>query len=81
MTGWPPIAIVKPPCILGAPLCPDDHAAYQHNAAAARAQLEEAAFAAVWADGRALPIEQAVAEALRVADEVMVQGAATFHEA
>ena len=36
--------------------------------AAARAALGEAAFAAAWAAGRALTLEQAVAEALGDAD-------------
>jgi tetratricopeptide (TPR) repeat protein len=38
--------------------------------APARARLPEAAFAAAWADGRALPLEEAIAEALKVADDV-----------
>jgi predicted ATPase/DNA-binding SARP family transcriptional activator len=62
-------------------LVPADHMAYSRNLAHARSHLDADAFAAAWAVGRALPLEQAVAEALRVTDEVMVQGAATFHQA
>jgi non-specific serine/threonine protein kinase len=39
---------------------------YERAVAAARAALGEAAFAAAWAAGRALPLERAVAEALDV---------------
>ena len=42
----------------------EDWANSQRNIAAARAQLGESAFAAAWAAGRALPLEQAIAEAL-----------------
>ncbi|HEX9440005.1 MAG TPA: tetratricopeptide repeat protein [Roseiflexaceae bacterium] len=45
---------------------PDVRAAYEQRKAAARAQLDEATFAAAWADGRALSLEQAIAEALSV---------------
>jgi hypothetical protein len=37
---------------------------YKRNLAIARAQLGEAAFAAAWAAGRAMSIEQAIAAAL-----------------
>jgi len=50
--------------ILGARLSPVDHGAYQHNVAAARAHLDEATFAAAWAAGEALTLEQAVDRAL-----------------
>ena len=43
---------------------PSERAEYDHNIAAARAQLSEAAFAASWAGGRAMSLEQAVAYAL-----------------
>jgi ATP/maltotriose-dependent transcriptional regulator MalT len=36
---------------------------FEHNAAGARAQLDEAAYAAAWAEGRALSLDQAIAEA------------------
>jgi len=45
-------------------LSPDKRAEYDHYLAAARARLDEATFAAAWADGRALTIEQAIAYAL-----------------
>jgi predicted ATPase/class 3 adenylate cyclase len=48
----------------GAPLSPVERAAYEHDVAAACAQLDETAFAAVWAEGRGLTMEQAIAYAL-----------------
>jgi hypothetical protein len=41
-----------------------DQIDYQRNVAAMRAVLGEAAFAAAWDAGRALTLEQAIAEAL-----------------
>src|SRR5262249_3364815 len=49
---------------LGAPLPPCERAAYEHDVAAARAQLDTAAFAAAWAEGQAMTLEQAIAYAL-----------------
>jgi len=46
----------------------DERAIYDRSVAAVRAQLEEAAFAAAWAEGRAMPLEQAIAEALAGTD-------------
>ncbi len=46
------------------PLPPADRADYDHNVAAVRAQLDEAAFAKAWAEGRAMTLEQAVEYAL-----------------
>jgi Tetratricopeptide repeat len=43
-----------------------ERAAYAHTMAAVCAQLDEATFAAAWAAGRAMTLEQAVAEALAV---------------
>jgi ATP/maltotriose-dependent transcriptional regulator MalT len=51
---------------IGAPLPPTDQARYDHSVAAARARLREDAFAAAWAEGRAMAQEQAVAYALQV---------------
>jgi predicted ATPase/DNA-binding SARP family transcriptional activator len=48
----------------GMPLPPAYHAAYEHDVAAARAELNEATFAAAWAAGRAMTLEQAIAYAL-----------------
>jgi hypothetical protein len=39
---------------------------YDHTLAAARAQLDDATFAAAWAAGQVLTLEQAIAEALAV---------------
>lgn len=41
-----------------------DHVAYEQTVASTRAQLDDATFAAAWAAGRAMPLEQAIAEAL-----------------
>ena len=41
---------------------------YQGIVADVRAQLDDATFAAAWAAGRALTLEQAVAKALRAAE-------------
>jgi hypothetical protein len=48
----------------GHPLPPVMRAEYERNVAAARAQLGEEAFAAAWAAGRAMTVEQAIAYAL-----------------
>ncbi len=42
-----------------------DGADHNHMVATARAQLDEASFAAAWAAGRALTLDEAIAEALR----------------
>jgi tetratricopeptide (TPR) repeat protein len=52
---------------LGAPLPPDERAGHDQAVAAMRAALGEQAFAAAWAAGRALPLEQAIGEALAIA--------------
>ena len=49
---------------IGAPLPPRDRTLHERDIAAVRARLGEAAFAAAWAEGRAMPPEQAVAFAL-----------------
>ena len=48
--------------VIGAPLPPVDHAAYQDSIAAARSQLGDKTFAAAWAEGRAMTPEQALAD-------------------
>jgi predicted ATPase/class 3 adenylate cyclase len=58
-------------------LPPVQRADYEHDVTAARAQLNEATFAAAWAAGRALSVEQAIAEALRVAQEAQPAAGAT----
>lgn len=50
---------------VGASLGHTDRAEYERNVATVRAQLGDEAFAAAWAQGQALTLEQAVAEALR----------------
>jgi predicted ATPase/DNA-binding CsgD family transcriptional regulator len=45
---------------------PFNHVAYQRSIDAARLQLDKSAFAAAWAEGRALTLEQAVADAERL---------------
>jgi predicted ATPase/tetratricopeptide (TPR) repeat protein len=49
---------------IGAPLWPVERARYDRTVAAARAQLDEGAFAAAWEEGRALSMEDAVTLAL-----------------
>ena len=49
------------------PPWPVDRAEHDRHRAVARARLGEAAFAAAWADGWAMPAEQALAEAAEVA--------------
>lgn len=58
---------------IGSPLMFADRAAYDHTLAAARAQLDEAAFAASRVTGRAMPLDQAVADALRGADGLVAR--------
>ncbi|HEU5103349.1 MAG TPA: tetratricopeptide repeat protein, partial [Roseiflexaceae bacterium] len=53
---------------IDAPLPPVEHADYERDVAAARSQLDEAAFATAWAAGRALTLEQAIAYALEGSD-------------
>jgi len=50
---------------IGAPLPPVDRPAHERDVAAIRAQLAEAAFAAAWAEGRAMPLAQVVSLALQ----------------
>jgi hypothetical protein len=55
---------------IGAPLPPADRRAHDGLTMAARAALGEEAFAEAWAAGRALPLEQVVAEALADAESL-----------
>ncbi len=50
---------------MGAPLPPADRAEHERSVAAVRAALGEDAFAVAWAEGRAMSLEQAVANALQ----------------
>jgi hypothetical protein len=49
---------------IGKPVAPSRRAEHQRELAAARAALGKQAFAAAWAEGRAMTLEQAVAYAL-----------------
>ncbi len=49
---------------IGAHLEPADRVEFDRNVTAARAQLDEVAFAAAWAEGRTMNLEQAIAYAL-----------------
>jgi len=49
---------------IGAPRPPSEHKAYEGMVAAVRAALGNDAFAAMWAAGAALPLEEAIAEVL-----------------
>jgi hypothetical protein len=46
------------------PLQPPDRAEHDRIVAAARAQLDKSTFAAAWAEGRSMTLEQAIAYAL-----------------
>jgi predicted ATPase/DNA-binding CsgD family transcriptional regulator len=52
--------------LLGAPLPPIDRPSYQRTVAALRAQLDEPTFLKAWAEGKALTLEEAIAEAVQV---------------
>ena len=49
---------------MGAAMWPADHRDRERSMAAIRAALNEEAFAAAWAEGRAMSLEQAIAYAL-----------------
>jgi non-specific serine/threonine protein kinase len=51
---------------IGQAVEPGDRVEYDHNAAIARTQLGDRAFAAAWEAGRTMPLEQAIAEALEL---------------
>jgi tetratricopeptide (TPR) repeat protein len=53
---------------IGTTVEPAEQPAYDQSIASLRAQLGEQAFAAAWAAGRALTLEQAIAEALRASE-------------
>jgi non-specific serine/threonine protein kinase len=52
--------------VIGTPLSPVGRAECEPGLAAARAALGERTFAAAWAEGRAMPLEDTVAEAMAV---------------
>ncbi len=53
---------------INAPMWPAERADYERNLAAAHAQLDEATWQASWAEGRAMPPEEAVAYALEMGE-------------
>ncbi len=55
---------------LGAPLFPAYRAHYQRGLAVARSQLDDAGFAAAWAEGRAMSLERAIVYALELTTPV-----------
>jgi predicted ATPase len=65
------------------PLPPSECAAYDRDVASARVQLDEATFAAAWAEGRVMTLEQAIAYALEVSaaeSEQLASAAATAQQ-
>ena len=54
-------------------MTPADRADHDRDVATVRAALGEAAFAAAWAQGRAMTMEQAIAEALGGGDSGAAQ--------
>ncbi len=62
---------------IGAALPPEEEARYAPLLSTIRAQLGDAAFAESWDAGRALPLEEAVAEALALADGFALDGCET----
>ena len=54
---------------MGAQLDAGNQAAHAQSLARARSQLDDTAWAAAWAHGRSLPLEQAIAEALAALDD------------
>src|SRR6266566_3713416 len=52
--------------LLGAPLPPIDRPSYEQTVAALRAQLDEPTFLKAWTAGQAMPLEEAIAEAVQV---------------
>ena len=53
---------------IGAPLPPAGRARYEQTIAGARARIDQASFGSAWAVGRAQPLDEAIAEAMRVGD-------------
>ena len=47
--------------VLNRPLPLTQRAGYEHDVAAVRTELNDTTFAAGWAEGRAMPLEQAIA--------------------
>jgi hypothetical protein len=62
------LGAVGPGPAFSLPLSPDDRRAYAESIAAARAALGEQDFAAAWAEGQAMTLDQAVTDALEKAE-------------
>jgi predicted ATPase/transcriptional regulator with XRE-family HTH domain len=62
---------------IGWPMSPDDKLHYDRTVAATRAQLEEETFVAAWAEGKAMTLEQAIANALEGTEVDSVASTAT----
>jgi tetratricopeptide (TPR) repeat protein len=58
---------------IGVALLPEERAERDEATAGLRATIGQAAFAAAWEAGEAMPLEEAVAEALALADELAAQ--------
>jgi tetratricopeptide (TPR) repeat protein len=56
--------------VINSPLSRAERSTYERVVAAVRAQLGDAACAAAWAQGRAMPLEQVIAEARSIGDAV-----------
>ena len=52
----------------GEVLSPAERSVQERHVAIARAQMDETAWQAAWAEGRAMPLEQAIAYALEMGD-------------
>ena len=59
----------------GAPPFPPDRTRNQRSLAVARSQVDDTSFAAAWAEGRAMTLEQAIAEALTAVGDDTAQAA------
>jgi hypothetical protein len=58
------LGVVEALCeTIGAPLLPAEQAHYERDRVTARDVLGQEAFAAAWAEGRAMALEQAIADA------------------
>ena len=55
---------------IGAPVAPADRVAHEQAVAVVRASLDKAAFEAAWNAGHNCPLDQTIAEALRLVDAI-----------
>jgi tetratricopeptide (TPR) repeat protein len=66
--------------LINAPCPPNEQPHYERLVAVARAQLDEEEFAAAWAAGQAVPLEQAIAEALSSQEAIALAREEYAHE-